>query len=123
MLFGNLVITADNPALEQRPERFDIIRMDRADNILALTVADYAVIVFCSEMAIARVFIGRNQCHALRDGFADVTIERVSIGILDDPCANRSATLDCADNDSLTYWTAWAFEPSLACLFFAFPPT
>jgi hypothetical protein len=46
---------ADNPALNDRPEAFNRVGVDRADNVFMSFVADKLMIKLLAKLAIARV--------------------------------------------------------------------
>src|SRR5271154_3419670 len=110
MLFGDFVVTPNDPALQQRPERLNRVGMNRPHYIFALAMADDAMIVASTKMTIASMFVGRYERHALRYSFTNKTIEGVRIVVLDDPCANCTTPFDCADNDGFADSAARPFE-------------
>jgi len=61
IFLAHVVIGAEHAELEQRPERFDAVRMDFAANVLAFAVLDDFVWHRPFEMAIAGVPV--SLCH------------------------------------------------------------
>jgi hypothetical protein len=49
-----LVIVADDPALDERPETFDVLSMNRADDVLSLGVINDGMGIGRREAAIAK---------------------------------------------------------------------
>jgi hypothetical protein len=82
--FGHLVESADDAALEQRPEAFDRVRVDCADDILLVRVPDNLVGVFPVQPAIADPFIGDEQRHLVGNDFAHKPFQRRCVNTLDD---------------------------------------
>ena len=70
--------------LEDRPEALDGIRVDRANNILAVAVLDDGVRVPFVEVAVASPLIGNEQADLVGDGFADEASEDFGVDSLDD---------------------------------------
>src|SRR5260370_20368104 len=63
------MIAADDSALEQRPERFDGLRMNRTDNVNVIGVLNGIVSESeLAELAVACMLVGRDQCCFSRDG-------------------------------------------------------
>ena len=58
----DVMIAAHDAAFEQRPERFNRIRVNRADNVLVMAVIDgFVNEAMTAQVAIAGMFIGRDQ--------------------------------------------------------------
>jgi hypothetical protein len=69
---ANVVVSADYAALEQRPKRFDVIRMNLAAHILAGAMANRFVREANRvQMRVAAMLIGRYKVHRSADRFAD----------------------------------------------------
>ena len=67
---AHFVKRADDPALEQRPEALNRVRVDRADNILLMRVLDDAVRVLFVEAAIANPLVCDQQIHLVGNDLA-----------------------------------------------------
>src|SRR5208282_540418 len=102
MFFADLVIAADDPALEQRPETLNRVGMDRADYVLAFGVSDDAMIEILAEEPIPGMFVGSDQPDVLCYRFADESVKGFRIGTWDDSRANTSATLDSTNDGNLS---------------------
>jgi hypothetical protein len=61
ILFRDVVEVADNTALEQRPERFNAIRMNVAAHVNVVAMLDGFVWIFALQIAISRMLVGREQ--------------------------------------------------------------
>ena len=61
---------ADHAAFEDRPETFNRVRMDRADNILALAVVNFSVRDSFSGIAVAVPIVRREQANLVGNRFA-----------------------------------------------------
>lgn len=98
-VFGaNLMKRADDPALEDRPEPFDSVGVDRPDDVLALAMVNDAMRKFFVKTAIATPLVGTKQTDLLRDGTANERAQSVAAHILDDPRNNLTLALDGTDD-------------------------
>jgi hypothetical protein len=71
IFLAHVVVSAEHSTLEQRPERFDAVRMDLAANVFAVAVLNDFVQHRPFQVAIARVLIGRDQLNLVADSVAD----------------------------------------------------
>lgn len=106
---AHLMIAANNRPLEDRPEAFNRLSVNRADNVFMGAVHDGLVRVF-AERLVATVFIGRQQTYLCRNCLAHETPQVTSR-----PCAENagyyiSLALDCADDNRLVEIFAAAFR-------------
>jgi len=92
----------DHPTLDERPEAFDGLRMNRADDVLPGVTLDRLVRVALVQAAIANPFVRAEQAHAVRDGFVDEIRERRSLGILKDAGDHVALAMNSADDDAFT---------------------
>ena len=70
-IFGtDFVEASDDPALEDRPEALNRVRVDCADNVLASGVVNCAMRVV-GQSVIDAALIGREQTNFVRDGFTN----------------------------------------------------
>jgi hypothetical protein len=76
---------ADHAALENRPEAFDGLRVDRADDVLTSRMVNSRVRVISVERIVARILSGAEQADFMRDGFADESGESGGIHVRDYP--------------------------------------
>ena len=80
VFFADFVEAADDAALDDRPEAFDCLGVDRADNLLLLGMVDNGVRIFLAEMLVADPLIGAEQRHLVRHGFMHEGFERAKRG-------------------------------------------
>jgi hypothetical protein len=108
IVLAYLVIAAHDAALEERPERFDIVGVDIPAHIFVRLVIDRAVRERLIEFLIARAFIGRDQINLVRDGLANETRQRVSARIFDHFADDVAFAADSSDDCRLVHWAASA---------------
>lgn len=103
ILLGYMMVGADNPALQQRPERFDVVGVDLATHIFVLGVL-YAVVFVAQriQVVVAAKVIGCDQANAVTDGLADEAVERSRISVLNDLADHITLAADSADYRGLT---------------------
>jgi hypothetical protein len=68
---AHFVERSDYAALEDRPEAFDGLSVDCADDILASGVINDAVRIFAVKPLVANPSIGAKQANFMGDGFTD----------------------------------------------------
>jgi hypothetical protein len=64
ILFADLVESAHDAALNERPEALDRLSMDRTNDVLTITVADGGVREFVAELAVRTVVVGAEQAES-----------------------------------------------------------
>src|SRR5262249_7462140 len=74
ILGADLVERADDPALEDRPDAFNRLRMNRADNVFAGAVHHAFMRVFAQAL-VGNVLIGRQQANPRRNRLSDETLQ------------------------------------------------
>ena len=84
ILAADVVMNADDGALQHGPEALNRIRVDCADDILAGRVPHELMREHIAEHPITRVFVGREQANFGRDGLANKAVESLGIGVRDD---------------------------------------
>jgi hypothetical protein len=94
-----LVISSNNAAFENRPEAFDCIGMNRANDMLANGVIDRLVREAALQTAIAGISIGAEKANAIGDGFAYESFKSVPVSTFNDTSDDITLALDCA-----SYW-------------------
>jgi hypothetical protein len=100
-IFGaDLVIAADNRPLEDRPEAFNRLSVDRADNVFVGAVHDGLMRIFAKAL-ISNVFVGREQANFSRNGFAHETLHIDRRQRAKDASNDIAVTLDGADDGAL----------------------
>jgi len=102
ILGADLMEGANHTALEDRPEAFDGIGVDRADDVLSARVIDRAVGIGLIQPAIARPLVGAEQADLFRNGFIDEAVERAGAGVLDHAGDHVAFARDGASDDFLT---------------------
>jgi hypothetical protein len=119
-VFGaHLVERPDHAAFEDRPETLNRIRVDRADDVLALGVVNGCVWIFLVELPVAFPLISAEQADLVRDGFADKFAERVGLNVLDHAGDHIALSFDRADDRRLARTDA-ASAAAFAPLVFVF---
>jgi hypothetical protein len=101
VLGADLVKRAHHTALEDRPEAFDRVGVDRADDVLALGVVDNAVRIFGVEAAISYPLVGAKQAHLFRNCAAHEGLEGCCINPADDAGHDIPLAAHCADDRHL----------------------
>jgi hypothetical protein len=99
---ADFVEAAHNAALQKGPEAIDRLSMNRAVNILTSAMPHGAVFF---QLAITRIFVGRDQADFFRDSFADEAVQGFGIGVFDDARHNIALALDGANNGVLAFST------------------
>src|SRR5258708_25100085 len=79
VLTRDLMERADDAALYHRPEAFDGVGMNRAENVLMACVIDGAV-----RVALSGVFVRAEQTHLVRNGLTHEAGEREPVCVVDD---------------------------------------
>src|SRR6266542_2092805 len=112
-IFGtHLVESADNAALEDRPEAFDRLRMDRTDDVLARRVVDDAVRVLGIKPSVADPLVGAQQANLLRHRAAHESLKNVAAHAVDNPRDDLALALDSADYGDLARASAATSAPA-----------
>jgi hypothetical protein len=102
VLLADVVVRPDDAPLEQRPERFDVVRMNVAAHILIFGMLHAIVIeAKCGQVVITGMFIGRDQRHAVTDSFADKAVERSRVGLFDYLTTHVTLAADSSDHRGL----------------------
>lgn len=83
IFLADFVEAADDAALEDAPEAFNRVGVDRADNILPAAMVDGAVRVF-RKPVINLVFVGRQQANLVGNDLADKTLCSLLIDVAED---------------------------------------
>ena len=84
VLAADFVERPHDAALEDAPETFNRVRVDRADNVLALGVVNDAMREFFAERAIAAPCIGADQAYFFGNRAAHEGGEGRGIDVLDE---------------------------------------
>src|SRR5581483_8519399 len=89
------------PAFEHRPEALNRVRVNGADDVLVVRVADDLMRVFRGEALVANPFVGHEQAHFVGDRLPYEAFEGRGIDRLDDAGDDLAAALDRADDGRL----------------------
>src|SRR6516225_9427139 len=100
-----------DPALHDRPEAFDAVGVDRADDVLAASVIDRAAPVVEVEEIVSAVLIRAEQAYSPRYGFVDEAIDGRAVEFGDHLGDDVALALDRA-NDGRLVGTDTAAAPS-----------
>src|SRR5258708_38181215 len=78
IFLAHVVIGADDSALEQRPERFDVVRVNQAAHVLALTMSNRLMreSLPAIQIVVARVLVGRDQFNLAAHSLGYEPMER-----------------------------------------------
>jgi hypothetical protein len=99
ILVGYLMEGADHAALHERPETFDGLSVDGADNVLADCMVNRRVGIFGVEFIVASPLIGAKQADLRRDRLADEFGEGRGADVLDDARDNIAFAANRANHD------------------------
>jgi hypothetical protein len=101
ILFADLVECSDHPTLNQRPEPFNRIRVNSADDIFATRMVDCRVRKLFAEVFVADPLIGHEQTYFVGNRLADETFKRDGLDISDDAGNDVALAPNCASDDCL----------------------
>jgi hypothetical protein len=117
---------AYNSALENRPETFDGLSVDRADDILALGMVYSSMGKVFAKTLVASPLISAEQTYLMRDGLPNKGFQCGGLNICDNTGNDISLTIDSTDDwsspgtDTAGSTAAAAFLSQ--CRFFVRPP-
>lgn len=104
ILFANFVECADDPALQDRPEAFDGLRMNCAVNVLVRPVVNDAMRVsLLSKALVSGPVVRAQQGNLVRDRLVDECAQGFTLNVLDDAGNDVALATDCADNNRLAF--------------------
>ena len=101
VLFADLVEGADAAALNQRPETFNRVGVDRADYVIAPGVINDDVRIFLVEMLVTDPLVGAEQANLVRNCFVHESGEGRGADVLNHAGDDISLSPDCASNNGL----------------------
>ncbi len=96
VFFADLMEASDDTALENRPEAFDGLGMNRADDVLAGCVVDNGMRELLAYAAVPSELIGAKQADFGRDGLIDESGECGTSDVLNDAGDDIALAADCA---------------------------
>src|SRR6188474_2062741 len=84
----DLMVRTHDPALQERPERIEVVGVDRSTDVLARTVIDRLMAIPTAELApelpVAVVLVRGEKGNVLRHGFTNESLQGLSRCRLDD---------------------------------------
>ncbi len=99
IFLADLVEASHDTTLDQRPETFNGLSVDRADDVLAARMVDHAEWIFFGEFAVSGSFVRAKQADFVRYGFANELGQRLAFQIVDDAGDHVSLALHRSDHD------------------------
>ena len=116
----DMVKTADNTALQERPEAVNMGSMDVAAHVLALAMAYELMRKYVFQQSVAAMFVSRNQGDFIADRFPHETIQGFCVGVLNDLGDDVSLAGDSANDRNLaSSAAAWGSFVFVAVLVFS----
>src|SRR6266446_2051952 len=101
MLAAHLVERAHHSALNQRPETFNRVGVDRADNVLAYGVVDDAMRILALHVLVSEIVVSADQADLMGDGLANELTQGFLAHIPDNASNHISLATDSASDRSL----------------------
>jgi hypothetical protein len=103
IFFADVMVGADNPALQQRPKALNRICVNQAANVLAFTMPDHLVRIALPalQILVAGMLVGRDQFNFLADGFSYEAAHRRHISVLDHLADHVTLAADRANDRNL----------------------
>jgi len=101
VVFADFVVTAHNPTLEQRPERFDIVGMDVSAYILVRLMVNMLVRKGLPQFLIARALICRDQIDFFRHGLPYKLRQSLRRSIIDNLASDIAFSADSSNHCGL----------------------
>ena len=115
ILLANFVEGSNDTALEDRPESFDGVGMNCADNVLTSRVIDDLVVgMGFIEEAIPASIVADQQAIVVGDHFTDKLVHGIDVGPLNDTGNHAAIAFNSADHTDLTGPGASALAVTLA---------
>jgi hypothetical protein len=122
ILGADLVERADHATLEDRPKAFDRVCVDRADDILAGSMADNVVRIILVQPPIADPFIRDQEAYLLGYRAAHKRLEDIAADSFDNTSDDLSLAFDGPDDgylaraDTAPTWAASMWPVPVPCL-------
>ncbi len=123
ILLADMVEASHNATLEEAPERFEIVGVNLAAHIFALSVSDGLVREILFQEAIAGMLVGGDQIYLFADRLSDKSVKRDGVSIFYDLADNVALPTD-GSNDA--YFSALLATTDMGflsqCRFLSLPP-
>src|SRR6266508_2952896 len=97
---ADLVEASHDAALQQRPEAIDCLRMHHAIDVTTARIPHEAMRKIVFQIAIARMFVGRDQTDLFGYGLANKPIKRIRISVVNHAGNDVAFASDRADDDA-----------------------
>ena len=122
---ADLVEAAHDAALDERPETFDRVRVDCANDMLAFGVVNGFVREPMLQSIIAVIGVCAKEANAGRDGFANEAFRGRAVSAVDDAGDDVPLAPDCADDSGFEGVAEPPVFPLFLsqCRFLSLPPT
>jgi hypothetical protein len=101
IFLADLVIGADNAALQDAPEAFNRVGVNGADDVFAASVADHLMGIQLLDVVVADPFVGNEQADLVRHSVHDEFGEHFAAHGIDDTRHDVALAADGADNRHL----------------------
>src|SRR5229473_3466719 len=103
VLCADVMISADDSALQQCPEALNIVRVNFTTHVLVLGVLyGFVLVSHRVQIVIAAVLIGRDERHAFTDRLAHESTQRCRVGVLDNLADHVTLAADGSDDRGLS---------------------
>jgi hypothetical protein len=117
IFLADLVIGSDNAALEDRPEAFNRVGVNCANDVLANCMIDKLMREAAVQPLIAGISVCAEKANAVRYSLPHESLKREPVCAFDHAGDDIALALDCAHNGSL----AGVSAPALSALFVPMP--
>src|SRR5579859_6154254 len=98
VLLRDVMVSPDDPALQERPEGIEVRSVDFATHVLTLHMIYGFVRELAIQMLVSDVLVSRDQLHFVADGFTDKPFKGGRCSILDDLTDYVALPADRADD-------------------------
>jgi hypothetical protein len=99
---ADVVIGADNTALQQGPKRLDAVGMDFTAYVNLVPVLDYLMGIKLAELAVGRVLVGRQEADVGRYRLMDEAVQSLTAGVQNHLGNDIAFAADGSDDSGLT---------------------
>jgi hypothetical protein len=114
---AHLVVAAHHAALQDRPEAFDGIGVNCADNIITAALADNLMREGIAKKPISGMFVGCQQANLCGDSFAHKAVQRECVGIVDHAQNDIALAANRTDYGVLARTDPASAAPALVLMF------